>query len=127
MKTIYNYDTLNQRIKFLEEQQDVEWCSIKNEIDEIKDNLKPLNLIKNTVGEINETVGFKGNLAQSAMSIGIGYITRKIIVGKSNSTFKNIFGSLLQLAVTNLVSKKSQQPSHEEGYAQNEPSREYNV
>jgi len=42
MKTIYNYDTLNQRIKFLEEQQDVEWCSIKNEIDEIKDNLKPL-------------------------------------------------------------------------------------
>lgn len=123
METIYNFDTLNQRIQFLENQQDVEWCSIKDEIDEIKHNLKPLNLIRNTVEEINETVGFKGNLAQSAISIGIGYLTKKIIVGKSDSTFKNIFGSLLQLVVTNLVSKKPQESSHEES-AQYESSRE---
>jgi len=123
METIYNFDSLDQRIRFLENQQDIEWCAIKDEIDEIKDNLKPLNLIKNTVGEINETVGIKGNLAQSAMSIGIGYLTKKIIVGKSNSAFKNIFGSLLQLVVTNLVSKKPQESSHEE-HAQQDPSRE---
>jgi hypothetical protein len=116
METIYNVDSLEKKIQELEIRQDTEWCAIKDEIDEIKDNLKPLNLIRNTVEEINDTVGFKGNLAQSAVSIGIGYLTKKIIVGRSNSTFKNIFGSLLQLVVTNLVSKKPHETSHEESY-----------
>jgi hypothetical protein len=113
METIYTIDSLNQTIQQLEDRQDAEWCAIKDEIDEIKENLKPLNLIKNTVEEINETVGFKSNLAQSAVSIGIGYLAKRFVVGKSNSTFKNIFGSLLQLVVTNLVSKPHE-PSHKE-------------
>ncbi|MDX6188428.1 hypothetical protein SGQ83_03625 [Flavobacterium sp. Fl-318] len=101
----YTIDTLNQRIRLLENRQDREWCAIKEEIDEIRDNLKPLNLIRNTVEEINETVGFKSNLAQSAVSIVIGYLAKKIVVGKSDSKIKNIFGTLLQFAVTNIVSK----------------------
>lgn len=113
METIYTIDSLNQKIKLLEEQQDREWCDIKDEIDDIKENLKPLNLIRNTVEEINESIGFKSNLAQSAISIGIGYLAKKLVVGKTHSTFKNILGSLLQLAVTTLISKP-QEPSHEE-------------
>nr|WP_315241954.1 hypothetical protein [uncultured Flavobacterium sp.] len=110
METIYTIDSLNQKIKFLEVQQDREWCEIKDEIDEIKENLKPLNLIRNTVEEINETIGFKSDIAQSAISIGIGYLAKKLVIGKTDSTFKNIFGSILQLAVTTLVSK----PQHHE-------------
>lgn len=113
METVYTIDSLNQMIEKLEIRQDAEWCAIKDEIDEIKDNLKPLNLIRNTVEEINETVGFKSNLAQSVLSIGIGYLAKRFVVGKSDSTFKNIFGSLLQLVVTNLVSKPHE-PSKEE-------------
>lgn len=110
METIYTIDSLNQKIKFLEAQQDREWCEIKDEIDEIKENLKPLNLIRNTVEEINETIGFKSDIAQSAISIGIGYLAKKLVIGKTDSTFKNIFGSIVQLAVTTLVSK----PQHHE-------------
>jgi len=113
METIYTIDSLNQKIKLLEEQQDREWCDIKDEIDDIKENLKPLNLIRNTVEEINESIGFKSNLAQSAISIGIGYLAKKLVVGKTHSIFKNILGSVLQLAVTTLISKP-QEPSHEE-------------
>lgn len=113
METIYTLDSLDQKIQRLELQQDAEWCAIKDEIDEIKENLRPLNLIRNTVEEINETVGFKSNLAQSAISIGIGYLAKRFVVGKSNTMFKSVFGSLLQLVVTNLVSKPHE-PSHEE-------------
>lgn len=113
METVYTIDSLNQMIEELEIRQDAEWCAIKDEIDEIKDNLKPLNLIRNTVEEINETVGFKSNLAQSAISIGIGYLAKRFVVGKSTSTFKNIFGSLLQLVVTNLVSKPHESSKEE--------------
>ncbi|WP_163411440.1 hypothetical protein [Flavobacterium ajazii] len=121
METIYTFDALNQRIQLLENQQDKEWCDIKDEIDEIKENLKPLNLIRNTVEEINKTVGFKSNLAQSAINIGIGYLAKKLVIGKTNSTFKNILGSVLQVAVTTLISKPSEhetqtKPSEEELY-----------
>jgi len=123
METIYTIDGLNQTIQELEIRQDTEWCAIKDEIDDIKENLKPLNLIRNTVEEINETVGFKSNLAQSALSIGIGYLAKRFVVGKSTSMFKSIAGSLLQLVVTNLVSKPHHETSHEES-SQHEPSRE---
>jgi hypothetical protein len=123
METIYTLDSLDQQIKQLELRQDAEWCSIKDEIEDIKENLKPLNLIRNTVEEINETVGFKSNIAQSAISIGIGYLAKRFVVGKSTSMFKGIVGSLLQLVVTNLVSK----PHHDtasDGSSQYESSRE---
>jgi len=109
MEAVYTIDGLNQRIKQLEAQQDAEWVAIKDEVDEIKENLKPLNLIRSTVSEINETVGFKSDIAQSAISIGIGFLAKKLVVGKTDSIFKNILGSLVQLAVTTLVAK----PQHE--------------
>ncbi|WP_026729065.1 hypothetical protein [Flavobacterium denitrificans] len=125
MEPIYTIDQLNQRIKLLEDRQDAEWCSIKDEIDEIKENLKPLNLIRNTVEEINETVGFKSHIAQSAISIGIGYLAKRFIVGKSDSFFKGILGSIVQLVITNLVSKpqhESTGETSEEASSQYEPS-----
>ena len=119
MEAIYTIDALNQRIKQLEAQQDAEWIAIKDEIDEIKENLKPLNLIRNTVAEINETVGFKSDIAQSAISIGVGYLAKKLVIGKSDGIFKNIFGSLVQLAVTTLVAK----PQHEHESSPEESSQ----
>jgi len=121
METIYTIDSLNQKIKFLEDQQDREWCEIKDEIEEIKENLKPLNLIRNTFEEVNEAVGFKSDLAQSAISIGIGYLAKKLVVGKTDSIFKNILGSVLQLAVTTLIAKP---PAHDEAPAQKSSQEE---
>lgn len=123
METVYTIDGLNQTIQQLERQQDTEWCAIKDEIDEIKESLKPLNLIRNTVEEINETVGFKSNIAQSAISIGIGYLAKRFVVGKGTTMFKSIAGSLLQLVVTNLVSKPHHETSDEESLKR-ESSRE---
>ncbi|KUJ59720.1 hypothetical protein AR687_21895 [Flavobacteriaceae bacterium CRH] len=126
MEPIYTIDQLNQRIQLLENRQDTEWCAIKDEIDDIKDNLKPINLIRNAVEEINETVGFKSHLAQSAISIGIGLLAKKLVVGKSDSVFKGILGSIVQLVITNIVSKphESSHETDEEESSQYEPSRE---
>ncbi|KAF2338064.1 hypothetical protein [Flavobacterium ginsenosidimutans] len=125
MEAIYTIDQLNQKIKEVEIRQDTEWCAIKDHIEDIKENLKPINLIRNTVEEINETVGFKSHLAQSAISIGIGYLAKRFIVGKGDSMFKGVLGSIVQLIVTNLVSKPHHDSSeNEEESSQYEPSRE---
>lgn len=113
MEAIINIDQLNQKIQELEVRQDNEWCAIKDHIDDLKENLKPINLIRNTVEEINETVGFKSHIAQSAISIGIGYLAKRFIVGKSDSMFKGVLGSIVQLIVTNLVSKPQNETSNE--------------
>ncbi|WET03721.1 hypothetical protein [Flavobacterium sp. YJ01] len=123
MEAIYNIDQLNQKIKELEVRQDAEWCAIKNNVDEIKENLKPINLIRNTVEEINETVGFKSHLAQSAISIGIGYVAKRFIVGKGDSMFKGILGSIVQLIVTNLVSKPQNESSNQASEEEDEESQ----
>lgn len=104
-ENVFDVDRLNQMIRETKAQQDLDWIAIKDEITEIKENLNPLNLIRNTVQEINENVGLKSDLAQSAISIGIGYLAKKMVIGKTDSTFKNILGSVLQLAVTTLVAK----------------------
>ncbi|MEL1252438.1 hypothetical protein AAEO57_01515 [Flavobacterium sp. DGU38] len=121
MNTIQTIDALNQQIKLLEGQQDREWCEIKDEIGDIKEILKPTNLIRNAVGELNEAIGLKSELAQSAINIGIGYLAKKIVIGKTDSAFKNILGSILQVAVTTLVTKPAEhetltKKSHEELY-----------
>lgn len=121
MEAIYTIDQLNQKIEELEIRQDTEWGAIKDEINEIKDNLKPINLIRNTVEEINETVGFKSHIAQSAISIGIGYLAKRFIVGKGDSMFKGVLGSIVQLIVTNLVSK----PHHDSSEEEEEESSQY--
>ncbi|WP_229684221.1 hypothetical protein [Flavobacterium limi] len=121
---IYTIDTLNQQIKLLEEQQDKEWLDIKEEIGDIKENLKPTNLIRNAVGELNEAIGLKSELAQSAISIGLGYLAKKLVVGKTDSTFKNIFGSILQLAVTTLVAKRPEPEHSEPEYSEKELSQD---
>ncbi|MBB4803083.1 hypothetical protein HNP37_003158 [Flavobacterium nitrogenifigens] len=123
MEAIYNIDQLNQKIQELEARQDTEWCAVKDHIEDIKENLKPINLIRNTVEEINETVGFKSHLAQSAISIGIGYIAKRFIVGKGDTMFKGILGSIVQLIVTNLVSKPQNESSHESSEEEDEESQ----
>ena len=123
MEAIYNIDQLNQKIQELEVRQDTEWCAIKNHVDEIKENLKPINLIRNTVEEINETFGFKCHITQSAISIGIGYLAKRFIVGKGDSMFKGILGSVVQLIVTNLVSKPQNESSNQASEEENEESQ----
>ncbi len=55
---------LNQRIKLLATiVRTPSGVLIKDEIDDIKENLKPINLIWNTVEEINGTIGFKSHIA----------------------------------------------------------------
>ena len=124
-ENIFTVDRLEQMILETKAQQKQDWIAIKDEVAEIKHNLRPLTLIRNTVEEINETVGFKSNLAQSAISIGIGYLAKRLVVGKSDSTFKTIFGSALQMIITNIVSKPhASSKEKQEDTLQHEPSQE---
>ncbi|MDN3674101.1 hypothetical protein QWY99_13650 [Flavobacterium branchiarum] len=107
MRTNNATDDLNEMILQLKNQQEAEWIDLKDIFHDLKEGLKPLNLIKNTLAEIDEGIDIKSNLLKSLFSIGAGYLSKKILIGSTRNKVTSFFGSMFQLAVTNFISRKT--------------------
>lgn len=70
-------------------------------------SLEPISLIKSAFSELTNVSDFKGNVMDSTLSLATGYLTKKIIFGATKNPFKLLLGTLLQVGVTSLVSKKA--------------------
>jgi len=79
---------------------------LKNQLAITYDSVKPINIIKETLEDFRHTPDIRSNFIQSAVSIAGGYLSKKIVMGKSNSIFKKIIGYVLQYGLTNFISKK---------------------
>ena len=66
-----------------------------------------MNLIKNTLNELTQSPEFKDNLIDSALGIATGFISKKIVVGNTHNPLKQMMGVIIQLAITNLVTKNA--------------------
>jgi len=69
------------------------------------ENLKPANLIKNTLSEITSSPYLMDNMMGAVTGLISGYVSKKIAVGTSHNLFRKIMGSVLQFGVTNLVAQ----------------------
>lgn len=70
-------------------------------------SLNPVNLLKKTIGQIMTAPILKQDLLAKAMGLAAGYISKKILVGKTQNPVKNLLGSFLQLTAANSVSANS--------------------
>ena len=105
MKTNSHSENIKQSIALLTIRKQQEWEAIKDEISEFKEQLKPINLIKSAVGEVKENLGDKNDILKTAFSVGVGYLTSKLIVGKSDSKIKKFISSLVLMGVTKFIDK----------------------
>ena len=69
------------------------------------ENLKPANLIKNTLSEITSSPYLMDNMMGAVTGLISGYVSKKIAVGTSHNLFRKIMGSVLQFGVTNIVAQ----------------------
>ncbi|MCG9791187.1 hypothetical protein [Flavobacterium algicola] len=97
---------LDQKIANLEIERNIQRIELKNQLLITYESVKPLNILKETLSEINHSPETKVNVAETALSLAGGYFSKKLIMGKSNSFFKKILGYGLQYGVTKLISKK---------------------
>ncbi|MBK0369076.1 hypothetical protein [Flavobacterium agrisoli] len=107
MRPNYSIDDLNIDIKLLELRQKQEWQELKDQIDLTKESLKPMHFIKKTLGNFKVNTQDKKDLFSTLFSIGTAYLTKKIVVGKTDSKVKRFFGNMLQLGLTNFLTKKT--------------------
>lgn len=107
MKNKNKAEILSQAISLLEEKKSQEWKLLKEQFHIAYESMKPLNLIKNTFHEVASSPELKDNLISNAIGLTTGYLSKKILVGSTRNPIKNVIGSLIQFAITNLVSRHS--------------------
>ena len=107
--TIANTSDLSEAIKKLEVKRSLQEEDIRDHAHDLLVSLKPTNIIKHTLSEVQESTSLKHNLLKVAIGLGAGYFSRKMIVGKSAGIVKKALGAAVQYGLTNFIAKKPDQ------------------
>lgn len=108
MEEIKTAADLKSQILLLEYKRSEELILLKAQFLVTYENLRPLNLIKNTLHELIDTPDPKEDLLTNTLSVAAGFISKKIVVGNTHNPIKQILGTVLQMAVSKLISKNSE-------------------
>ena len=106
LRGIANTSDLDTAIKRLEAKRFLQEEDMKAHFHVILNDLKPTNILKNTLHEVQQSTPLKHNLLKVAVGLGAGYFSRKMLVGKSAGFAKKALGAVLQYGITSFVAKK---------------------
>lgn len=107
MTDLKDMKSLDHRIGELERQIAGDKEALREQFHELKERLKPGNIIKDAFREISESDELKNNVVNYAITIAAGALSKKLTVGSSKNPIRNILGSVVQFGVSTLVSKKA--------------------
>lgn len=99
---------LRSRIELLENQRKAEYLVLKSDFECILNSIKPTNIIKKTLREVSTTTEITDLMMSTSIGLATGYISKKIIVGKSINPIKQLLGFMLQFSVASAVTKHPQ-------------------
>lgn len=122
LEMIASTTDLSTAIKRLERRKAVMEEDLKDHFHSLLETLKPKNILKNTLAEVQESTPLKHNLLKLAVGLGAGYFSRKMVIGKSAGIVKRALGTALQYGVTQFVAKKDTNYSQDE-FSTNTPKR----
>jgi len=108
MEKITTITELRASIYLLEIKQVNEKNLLKEEFKNTFESLQPVNLIKKTLSDLTSAPDFKSGVLNTILSIGAGFISKKVIIGSTHNPLKQLLGAILQMGVTSAVSKNSE-------------------
>ena len=108
MQNITSAAELKDAIQLLEAEQSIKGQLLREQLFLTYEGLKPVNLLKNALKEISSTPYLIDNISGTAMGLLGGFLSKKIFVGESGNMIRKLFGSVLQIGVTNLVTQNSE-------------------
>lgn len=107
MIEVIDMRSLDKRISELEQQIAGEKSALKNQFHELKESLRPGNIIKDAFREVSESNELKSNIINYAITMAAGALSRKVTVGSSHNLIRKVLGSVVQFGVSALVSRKA--------------------
>lgn len=105
MKNITSTDNLRDAIQLLEVERTTSGELFKEQFFQTYESFKPVNLLRGVVKDILTTPQLTDDVLGATVGLAAGYLTKKIIVGKSTDEIRILVGSVLGNGVTNLVAQ----------------------
>ena len=96
MRTNNEMEELLQKIALLKEKKELELELLKVQYEITRENLKPINIIKNSFFEKILTTNIKGNLINMGLGLTTEYLINKIETKPSNNKIIKIINSALK-------------------------------
>lgn len=107
MKKLNETDALNELILINEQLYHTDLRLLKDQFHIAYESIKPINILKNLVHEVTASPEIKEDVIGNVLGLATGFVSKKLIIDKNSGTFKKVFGTILQFAITNVVSKHS--------------------
>ena len=108
MENQYTAESLKEEIKALEIKQAEEGKLLKKQLLITYENFKPINILKNIVSDFSSSDNYKQDFLEIVAGMTSGFITKKIVVGRSKNPMLKLIGLAIQFGITTVVSKKYQ-------------------
>lgn len=119
MQKIRNVTDLKIAIRQLEFKQANQWPILKDQFHNTYESLKPLTVLKNTFKEFTSMPEVKDNMTGTMAGLTAGFLSKALVTGASHHPVSRFLGTMLQLGVTNLVSRNPETIKSVVGYAVN--------
>ena len=103
MQNINSTTDLKKAIQILEIEQAFNELLLTDQLNITYESFKPANLIKSKIIEMTSSTSLINNVLGATVGLATGYLTKKVFIGTSVNIFRKLFGSVLQLGVTQLV------------------------
>jgi hypothetical protein len=103
MQHINSESSLNDAIIQLKLKQVEEGKILRKKLELVHESIKPVNLIKNAFREISESREIKDNILNTAIGLGVGLVSKKILIHKSTNPLKRLLSAAFIFGITNVV------------------------
>lgn len=104
---INNTEDLKAAILQLEDRKQREKQQLVDNFHAFTESISPVNLIKNTFNKVKETPGLPANILKAGLGLGVGIISKRMLLGTKGGILKRILGSAMEMGMMGLVAKKA--------------------
>jgi hypothetical protein len=106
MQKISTIAELRYEIAQLQIKQSLQAQSVKEQFKNVRESLRPVNLIKSTFKEAITSPDLMTNVLNAGVGLAAGILTKKMFVGSTHNPFKRILGTLLEAGMATIVTTK---------------------
>jgi hypothetical protein len=109
MAKICSVEDLRNAIQLLDVEQSASELILKEQFHLVYESLRPINMIRSTLKDLFalSSSSLTENLSGTALGEASGFLIKKLFIGNSGNVLRKLIGTLLQLGITNIASKKS--------------------
>ena len=96
-------DLLEDSIRLLEAKRDLELIQLKQGFDEVRESLKPMNIIKETIKKATFSDDVKEGLGKTVLGVASGFLVKNLLFRNTLNPAKLVARGVVQTAAVGLT------------------------